>query len=422
MKTLALGRALILIAVAACARSLRALPPVAAPNVGAIPTHNADPAVSDQQILHVLLRELDRDAVTGHEHIRAQVVVGVVRVSGSVASLAADDRAQEIAHLARGARAVIDGITLAPRERSDVELECTIAGVLGRDPVTADSRLAARAEGGAVRLWGEADSMATRRIAEADVRAIPGVRKVTNDLDVRPQRVADSRIAAEVERALDRDPWLRDPPPRVEVHGGLVLLSGSVGSAAERARAEYDARSAAPKGVDLAPLRIETTGDDGTLRATPGWTPSDSQMTTALLDGCALDPRTKGFVPTVDVRHRAVLLTGAAPDSSVLRAVEEDARNVQGALSVQNDMRDRQTIAVESDDALLSEVSSALARDASLGPLRLSVGVRNGRVYLSGTVPTSAARANAIAVASSVEGARDVYDGLVVAPVRFALR
>jgi osmotically-inducible protein OsmY len=421
MKTRALGHALTLLTAAACAHSQEAPAHVGVRSTGAVSPAVDDRAVSDPQILRVLLGELDRDAIAGRERIRVRVDLGIVTLSGSVTCRLAKDRVAETAHLVRGVRAVMDGLSLAPQRHSDGELGLVADRVLSRDPVTAAHHLETREHDGVVWLWGDVDSMATRRIAEADVLAIPGVREVSNNLGVRPQRIADWRLASEVERTMNSDPWLVASRVRTEMRENAVFLSGFVGSAAERTRAEYDARSAAPAMVDVSMLGIDTLADDGTLRAMPGWAPSDSDIRQTVLDVYAIDSRTSSFLPTVVVQHQVVLLTGAAPDLFALRAAEDDARSVQGALAVQNDMRERGTVATESDNIVLAEVVSALARDARLAKLRISVDVHGGRVHLHGTVPTSADRMNAVALASSVEGALDVQDALVVAPTGLAL-
>ena len=421
MRLRAFGRALALITAAACGRPLDAAPRMAAHvSEAASRDIGENSAVSDPQILRVLLRELDRDAVVQRERIGIHVDLGVVTLSGNASCRLGKERAAEIAHVIRGVRAVVDGLTLNSQPRSDDELEFSVAGVLSHDPVVADRHLAARAHAGVVQLWGDVDSAAARRIIKADVLTIPGVREVSDNLGVRPQPMADWRMATEVERTLKSDPWLRASRARVQARHDVVLLSGSVASAAERARAEYDARSAAPRRVDMSMLGIETLPDDGTLRAAPERAPADSEIKQALLDAYAVDPRTQGFLPTVDVRHRVVVLTGLAPDEIALRAADEDARNVQGALDVHDDLREEQTLVPENDEALWSDVAAALARDGRLGALHIAVAVKGGRVFLRGRVPTYADRMNAIGLASSVRGARDVHDALVVTPVRLA--
>ncbi|HXN32088.1 MAG TPA: BON domain-containing protein, partial [Polyangiaceae bacterium] len=289
------------------------------------------------------------------------------------------------------------------------------------DPVTARQRIAVRAHHDGVHLSGDVDSMGTRRIAERDVLAIPGVRDVFDDLAVRPQPLPDEGIVAAVERIMHDDPWLDDSAVGVSARGGVVELAGRVASAAERARAEDDAREASPAGVDVSALQIETVfRDDGTLRATPGWASSDRDIAQALRDAYVIDPRVR-CAPTVEVRDRVVVLTGVAPTWPALRAAEEDALNVPGVASVRDDLRERPSVVEEDDGALRADVVAIIARDPQLGTLHVAVQALRGRVFLRGSVPTETDRRRAIALASSAPGAVDVDDdGLAVVPARLA--
>jgi osmotically-inducible protein OsmY len=69
----------------------------------------------------------------------------------------------------------------------------------------------------------------------------------------------------------------------------------------------------------------------------------------------------------------------------------------------------------ESDADIRREVLRVIAREPGLGA-GVSVDVLNGQVFLRGTVPSNSDRLRAIAIAASPPGARDVDDGLVVAP------
>jgi osmotically-inducible protein OsmY len=377
-------------------------------------------AGSDTPVLSVVLRELNRDPVVAHERLDVTVDLGVVTLRGAVTRRLAKDRAVEIAGVVNGVRAIVDRIAVLREEQTDHDLEFAVAGALAHDPVTAARPVAACVHDGVVRLSGEVESIATMRIAASDVLSIPGVRGVFNDIAVRPRHVDDGAVIAAVERILADDPWLDDSHVQVRVQGGVVRLAGSVKSAAERARAESDARTSSALGLDVSALRI-ASAEDGTRRGIPDVAPEDLSMEEALRHALAIDPRVGAFSPTVQVRHRVVVLTGVAPNEAALRAAEDDASHVHGVAEVRNDVKARDALVVEGDDTVLSEVTDAMALDARLNALHLFVDVRRGRVHLRGTVPTSTDRMNAIAVVSSVPGAIDVDDDLVVAPTGIAL-
>jgi osmotically-inducible protein OsmY len=345
--------------------------------------------------------------------------LGVVTLQGRVGNRLAKQRAGEIAHVARGVRAIVDLIDVTPESPPEHALEFVAASVLSHDRATMGEGILAQAHGNVVQLSGDVDSIAALRIAEQDVLGIPGVRGVFNALAVRPMSVGDEGLVAVVERTVRSDPWLDSSRVQVSVEQGVVSLKGWVRSAAERARAESDARAASPRDVELSALRIDAREDDATVRATPEQGIPDRDVAQALKDAFVIDPRVRSFAPTVNVRHGVVVLTGVAPNARALQAAGEDARNAPGVADVQNDMKDQAAAIRTSDEGVKTQVLGAMALDPSgLGTLPIGVNVRWGRVQLQGTVPTSADRLHAIAVAAAVPGAMDVDDGLAVVPAR----
>jgi osmotically-inducible protein OsmY len=380
--------------------------------------------VADERIVHVARRELDRDPIVGKEGVHVDSQDGVLTLEGAVVSVMAKERAVGLAHVVRGVRAIVDRLVVVSEpSTTDEELELVVAGALGRDPVTAGQAVAAACRNAVVRLWGGVDSNAARRVAEADVLAIPGVVDVIDDLAVFPEGRTDARLAAEAQRLLGDDPWVASAGLGVSASGGSVVLDGSVGSTAERVRAEADARAASPARVDASHVRVDGHFNDGTLRASPEVSRRDGDLEHAVLDVFVRDPRVHPFAPGVDVRSGVVVLTGVAPDSEVAHASAEDARNVPGVQGVRDQMRVADTPAgpQPTDARIHDTVIDALTRDAALSAAHLSATVVDGRVSLRGTVPTEADRLHAMAVAASTMGVRDVDDGLVVAPPRLGL-
>jgi osmotically-inducible protein OsmY len=364
----------------------------------------------------VLQREFHADRVVSAEQIGVTSDDGVVTLQATVPTHLAKERAVAIAHVVRGVRAVIDRIDVAPREREDHQLEVVVAAILSSDPVTHGQRIAARAQAGSVQLSGEVESFATRRIAEEDVLGIPGVVRVKDDLAVVPRKRNDVRLTESVKRTLGDDPWIDDANVRVSSDRGRVVLTGFVGSDAERLRAEQDSSMASPRSVDASLLRVDRWTDDGTLRAKPPAARGDREIGQSLLDAYVADPRVHPFVPTVDVHERAIVLTGVAPNQEAKDAAVQDASNVSGAVDVRDDMKLMPSVAHRSDDEIRAEVTSALARDALLRPLKLGVEVLDGRVYLKGNIHSQADRLHAIALATSARGTRSVEDNLVLIP------
>jgi osmotically-inducible protein OsmY len=378
------------------------------------------PAVPDARIVRVLAAELKADRALARQPVMVDSRAGVVTIQGTVDNLHAKERVVALATVVRGVRAVVDRVEVARRPRPDDELEFAVAGALSRDPVTADQPIGARATRGTVRLSGSVGSQAVRGAAEADVLAVPGVVRLADDLAVRPAERPDAHLAVEADRVLRDDPWIDAERVRVSADRGVVRLSGHVRSAAERARAEADARVASPQGVDASWLRIDPFPDYGTWRDAPWRVTPDGDLRKALLDAYARDPRMQGFHPAVDVRDGAVVLTGIPPGPDAARAAVDDARNLPGAAAVHDALKPQAEGAL-TDDAVHNDVAGALARDPLVGPKHVRAIVHGGRVLLLGTVAGPADRRHAIEVANSAAGARAVDDELALEPPRIAM-
>jgi osmotically-inducible protein OsmY len=274
--------------------------------------------------------------------------------------------------------------------------------------------MGASAHAGVVRLTGVADSNASRRIAEDDVLALRGVLQVIDDLAVEPTRRTDAQVAREVDRILRDDVWLDASQVEERVSRGVVTLTGSVKSAAEKARAEDDALADSPEGVNVVALRIDPI-DDGTSRSDGRAARTDDDLTAALLDAYARDPRVRPFVPGIEIRSGVAVLTGTAPDPWAARAAAEDARNVTGMEEAHDDLN-APAKGAESDATVLHEARGAIDSDPGLSARGLTVEVLHGRLALRGAVASESERRHAISVATSVRGVLGVDDDLVIDP------
>ena len=169
--------------------------------------------VPDERIVAILKRELASDSLpspVSHTAIGVDSVRGVVTLTASVPSRLTKQRAVEIARIVRGVRAVVDRIEVEPQPKPDYEVDFLVAGALAHDPVTANQGIAASARQARVTLSGTVDSNATRRIAQDDVLALPGVRDVVDMVTIMPGVPTDTQLSHEVDRVVRQDLWLDD--------------------------------------------------------------------------------------------------------------------------------------------------------------------------------------------------------------------
>ncbi len=294
--------------------------------------------VPDKVIAQTFVRELKRDTLLAREPIQVKVDVGVVTLQGSVSNRLAQDRAVATLHVVRGARAIINQLSVLRRPRTDAELEVAIAAALESDPAVAEQPIGARAHAGVVRLTGEVDSNAAKQIAQNDVLGIPGVLDVVNDAVVQVRERSDAQLGEQAARLLREDPWVDASRVKVTTADGVVALSGRIPSAPERARAEADVWKATPLAVVAADLHIDRWTDDGTIRAEPAAFRSDRDLAQALADAFQRDSRVYPFAPHVSVRHGVVILQGAASDDRTRAAAASDAFNLPGVASVRDEV------------------------------------------------------------------------------------
>ena len=102
------------------------------------------------------------------------------------------------------------------------------------------------------------------------------------------------------------------------------------------------------------------------------------------------------------------------------KAFDEADENHDGKLSADefvkaDSLHDRQVVGGYVDDTTLTgKVKTALLRERDLKSMDVHVASDNGRVLLSGWVANDAQRRKAIAVASHVQGVKEVKDGMSV--------
>jgi hyperosmotically inducible protein len=157
------------------------------------------------------------------------IALGAVALLGfSLASFAENEPAH------RSVGTTIDDATITTKIKAD----------LVGDPVTKARQIHVRTRRGVVQLSGFVDSAASKERAGKIATDVEGVVKVHNNLLMRgEQRTAgtvidDSVIKAKLKADLVADPTTKAHQIEVEVHQGVVALSGFVDSSAAKSRAE----------------------------------------------------------------------------------------------------------------------------------------------------------------------------------------
>lgn len=399
--SLALGASLLLTAGVACDEQPEPRPELA-PAPPTPPARSpAAPAflLDDVEISAAVRRELAQDEMIPQQGIEVRTLSGVVELTGEVPHLLAQERASRLASLVRGVRAVSNRIDVEPVKRSDAEIRTDISNALLYDRAAESFEVTPIVDGGAVRLTGEVDSWHERRLAAQIAKRIKGVVKVDNEVTFDPDAFRqDFEIEADVESRLRWDALVDDALIGVSVERGEVKLIGTVGSAAERARAQADAYVTGVSHVDISDLEVRWWADDDDLRRTAALSKSDDEVEQAIVDAALYDPRLLAANLDVEVDGGKAILRGEVDTQKAKRVAERLARNTVGVLDVDNELEVVPPTPL-ADAELEERIENGLASNPVTESYEIRVEVDKGDVTLSGTVDSYFERLEATDVA-----------------------
>lgn len=378
-------------------------------------------ALDDADIEGAVQNELLLSEAVPARLIDVQVSDGVATLTGRVDSLLAKRRAEAVAEAVRGVRSVIDRLQVEPpRERTDREIREHIRNALFYNAATESFELSVAVQDGVVTLTGSVESWAERRLAENVAAAAAGVKAVRNRVEVAhvTQR-SNAEIRADVQKLLAADARVEDALIDVRVEDGIVSLRGTVGSAAERSRAIQDAWVAGVERVRAEQLQVEWWARDRFRRdgSDPLRMKSDQAIREAVEDALLRDPRVLSYEPRIEVENGIVILRGTVESLQAKRAAVEDARNTAGVWRVRDYLKVRRD--EPADDAQIEKrAREALLWDPYVQHDEVSVTVRDGVVYLSGSVGSSFIKQHAEDVVADIDGVVAVENDLVAHAAR----
>ena len=219
----------------------------------------------------------------------------------------------------------------------------------------------------------------------------------------RREPIADETLRDEVTTALKNDVRVDETGINVDVVGGTVYLTGVVPSLFEkRTAAEIAARI---KGV----LDV-----DNELQVTPQVVYSDDQIARDIRGALARDAWVDESRVKVIVSQGVAYLTGTVQDGVERKAATDDAWTVPGVLDVINEL-DVAPHSLRTDDEIAAELQRDLDRNVRINPKKVRVRVRDGVVYLEGTVSTIIQRWISEDIARWIPGVVDVVNHLTIA-------
>jgi len=386
----------------------------------AIPAHAAKKPLTDIAITDAVEDEMlfDPGISPAPDIIDVETKDGIVTLSGTVDNLLAKERAGRIAKTVRGVRAVVNNLEVAPTvRRSDQQIRNDVREAILQDPATESYEVGVTVVDGEVRLSGAVDSYQEKKLVEKVAIGVRGVTAVKNDIEVIYQADRpDPEIRTEIQQRLKWDTLVDHVLIDVEVVDGVVSLSGTVGSAAEKRRARFDAWVAGVTSVNISGLEVKRWARDPDLRKDKYAEKSDAEIRQAVNDALLYDPRVFSFKVDPVVSDGVVTLRGEVDNLKAKRAAARDARNTVGVERVVNRLKVRPAESI-GDETIAARIAAALIRDPFVKRSQIDLSVTSGVAYLYGTVDSYFEKAQAEDVASRVKGVTGVKNYLLVRAV-----
>jgi hyperosmotically inducible protein len=177
------------------------------------------------------------------KNVKVTVQNGVATLSGTVDLYEYKVDADKRVHKVKGVEAVRNEIEVAGPSVSDQELQSKLQEKLAYDRVgygNAFNAIGVSVQNGAATLSGHARTDVDKDSALALASTYPGVKDVTNEIEVDPVSIMDDRTRMAVARAVYGYPSLNkyaiDPekPIRISVQNGNVELYGTVDTQADK--------------------------------------------------------------------------------------------------------------------------------------------------------------------------------------------
>lgn len=193
--------------------------------------------MSDTQIQQYVLQELRWDSRVEATDVGVAVHDGVVTLTGTVDSYVKKLAAAEAAHRVAGVLDVANDLMIELPgfgARTDTEIAQAVRQALAWDPLVPEKHIQSTVGNGWVTLTGKVDRWTEREDAAHAIRHLWGVLGVTNQITISAPQVDPVSVRTAIEEALDRRADREAGRIHVQVTDGVVTLTGSARSWAEK--------------------------------------------------------------------------------------------------------------------------------------------------------------------------------------------
>lgn len=357
-----------------------------------------------------------------------------------IAGVAACDRKPTKADAEKAATEVTVAAKQAGDELADAWLTTKIQAQYFADNDIKARHINVSTKDGAVTLSGRVDDQNAHDQALQTARNTDGVRGVTDQLTIgpaspasgAPEQMSAALVTAKIQAKYFTDPDVKARDVNVSTTNGVVTLTGRVDTEVERQKAVDIARTT--EGVTRVenglvvqpPEAVATTGTSIPNSSRVTLTPVDDvRITSSIQSKYFLDDLVKGRRINVDTSQGVVTLRGEVTSESERAQALLLARTTEGVQRVEDNLAvtgstgsGSRGSAPPADEILTTNIQSKFFLDPKVRPGNIDVTSKDGVVLLQGTVPTAAAKTQAIAIAQDTEGVAQVVDRLKVSAAR----
>ena len=375
---------------------------------------------TDQDLQQAVERRLASDPVSRLANIRVETDGTIVRLSGTVPSLYERRHSQLLAEQVRGVSRVRNELTLGtsgePAEVvPDDMIIASIRKTLGEDARSLAQPIQVSVKDGVVTLEGEVDSQTRKRFYRDLIERMSGVRQVENRLEVRSaDRENDARPPSINDAALDVQLALNAAQlVSGELHAHRsderIAIAGTVDSLSQKQTIIRLAQAFA-SGYPVVD-EMEVAVDDG----------SSARLESELSHVLTTDILLGDASIQVAIDQGVARLTGNVDRFADKVRAERLASTLKGIRAIDNQLNVDWTATI-SDGSLKQRIEERLKRnrDTADSVHTINLTVEQGRVTLTGRVPSWEIRRQLAAVVSGTDGIRSFENRLIRRSSRLA--
>lgn len=346
------------------------------------------------------------------DSINVKVSEGVVTLSGKTDNILTKRRSAKIAELVTGVKSVVNNIMVAKATRSDAAIENDLVTALANNPATDAFEINTGVNNGNVTLSGTVGSWQEKELCREIAEGVNGVTEVTNNIKINYNAFrTDNDIKADITSRLKWDIYVNQQFIQVAVNDGIVSLSGTVASAAEKEWAYDDAWVNGVKSVNVDKLKVQWWENSSPESNRYNIILRDKEIKAALEQAFILDPRVISDRIHIDVNNGVVTLRGTVTDLQAKTAAEKDTKRTIGVFGLENDLK-VEPRSIPMNIEIKKRVASALERNPYVEGFRIDVSAQNGMVYLTGMVDNRFEKKVAGEAAASIKGVTDVQNDI----------